>query len=115
MVKFDKEFLSRITTCLLIMKVSLFKLKKNRRFNYTPRYFKGKDHGNLYDFDSKFSKYRSTFNKNDLGHQWKEARLNMRTRSNRLLSVRLLIIIIALLLVFLYVIDFDLSIFTDLN
>ena len=50
------------------MKVSIFKLKKNRRFNYTPRYFKGKDQGNLYDFDSKFPKYRDTYNKNDLGH-----------------------------------------------
>jgi hypothetical protein len=97
------------------MKVSLFKLKKNRRFNYTPRYFKGKDQANLYDFDLKFSKYRYTFNKNDFGHQWKEARLDMRTRSNRALSVRLLIIITALLLSFLYIIDFDLSIFTDLN
>ena len=94
------------------MKVSLFKLKKNRRFNYTPRYFKGKDKGNLYDFDSKFSKYRDTFNKNDMGYQWKEARLKMRIRSNRGLSLRLLIIISALLLTFLYIIDFDFSIFT---
>ena len=96
------------------MKVSIFKLKKNRRFNYTPRYFKGKDQGNLYDFDSKFSKYRDTFNKNDLGYQWKEARLKMRIRSNRGLSLRLLIIISALLLTFLYIIDFDFSIFTFL-
>ena len=96
------------------MKVSLFKLKKNRRFNYTPRYFKGKDQGNLYDFDSKFSKYRDTFNKNDLGHQWKEARLKMRIRSNRRFSLRLLIIISVLLLTFLYIIDFDFSIFTVL-
>ena len=97
------------------MKVSIFKLKKNRRFNYTPRYFKGKDQGNLYDFDSKFSKYRDTYNKNDLGHQWKEARLKMRIRSNRGLSVRLFIIISFLLLIFLYIIDFDFSIFTFFN
>ena len=97
------------------MKVSLFKLKKNRRFNYTPRYFKGKDQGNIYDFDSKFSKYRDTFNKNDLGHQWNEARLKMRIRSNRGLSIRLLIIISVLLLAFLYIIDFDFSIFTLFN
>ena len=47
------------------MKSSLFKLSKNKRYNYTPRYYKGKDSGNIYDFDSKFSKYRETFNKND--------------------------------------------------
>ena len=32
------------------MKISLFKLKKNRRYNYTPRYYSGKEGGNLYDF-----------------------------------------------------------------
>ena len=47
------------------MKISLFKLKKNRRFNYTPRYYDGKELGNPYDFDSKFSKYRDTYNQND--------------------------------------------------
>ncbi|PDH42727.1 MAG: hypothetical protein CND43_04360 [Flavobacteriales bacterium MED-G15] len=97
------------------MKVNLFKLRKNRRFNYTPRYYRGKDGGNIYDFDSKFSKYRDTYNKNDFGQQWQEARQQMRTRSNRGLSARLLFIIIALLLAFLYVIDFDLTIFTGQN
>tara|TARA_B100000575_G_C22825608_1_gene485177 strand:+ start:244 stop:537 length:294 start_codon:yes stop_codon:yes gene_type:complete len=97
------------------MKVSLFKLKKNRRFNYTPRYFKGKEQDNLYDFDSKFSKYRDTYNKNDLAHQWNEARLKMRIRSNRGFSLRLFIIISTLLLLFLYIIDFDFSIFTIYN
>ena len=97
------------------MKVNLFKLRKNRRFNYTPRYYIGKDGGNIYDFDSKFSKYRDTYNKNDFGQQWQEARQQMRTRSNRGLSARLLFIIIALLLAFLYVIDFDLTIFTGQN
>ena len=97
------------------MKVSLFKLKKNRRFNYTPRYFKGKEQGNPYDFDSKFSKYRDIYNKNDLAHQWKEARLKMRIRSNRGFSLRLFIIISTLLLLFLYIIDFDFSIFTVYN
>ena len=29
-----------------------FKKKKNRRFNYTPRYYSGKSIGNIYDFDS---------------------------------------------------------------
>ena len=40
------------------MRFNIFKLGKNRRYNYTPRYFKGKDAGNPYDFDSKFSKFR---------------------------------------------------------
>jgi len=93
------------------MKISLLKLRKNRRYNYTPRYYKGKEAGNPFDFDSKFSKYRDTFNKNDFGQQWQEARIKMRSRSNRGASSRLVIIILILVLIFLYVIDFDLSIF----
>ena len=93
------------------MEISLFKLKKNRRFNYTPRYYDGKELGNPYDFDSKFSKYRDTYNQNDFGQQWKDTRLKMRTRSNRGISNRLVIIILILVLAFLYVIDFDLSLF----
>ena len=93
------------------MKISLFKLKKNRRYNYTPRYFSGKEGGNIYDFDSKFSKYRDTYNRNDFGQQWNEARLKMRTRNNRGISYRLVIIILIFVLAFLYVIDFDLSLF----
>ena len=93
------------------MKISLFKLKKNRRYNYTPRYYSGKEGENLYDFDSKFSKYRDAYNQNDFGQQWQEARLKMRTRNNRGISTRLVIIILILVLAFLYVIDFDLSLF----
>ena len=96
-----------------MMKSNLFKLSKNRRYNYTPRYYKGKDEGNLYEFDSKFSKYRDTYNTNDFGQQWKEARLQMRSRKNRSISLRLLLIILSLVFVCLYIIDFDLSIFTS--
>ncbi|MEC7619166.1 MAG: hypothetical protein VX714_00330, partial [Bacteroidota bacterium] len=78
------------------MKISLFKLKKNRRYNYTPRYFSGKEGGNPYDFDSKFSKYRDTYNHNDFGQQWHEARLKMRTRNNLGISYGLVIIIFIL-------------------
>ena len=93
------------------MKISLFKLKKNRRYNYTPRYYDGKEGVNPYDFDSKFSKYRDTFNQNDFGRQWQDARLKMRTRSNQEISSRLVIIILILVLAFLFVLDFDLSLF----
>ena len=52
-----------------MLKSNLFKLNKNRRYNYTPRYYRGKEEGNLYEFDSRFSKYRNTFNSNDFGNQ----------------------------------------------
>lgn len=95
------------------MKLSVFKLRKNRRFNYTPRYYEGKDTGNIYDFDSKFTKYRETANAIDFGSHWRAAREASRNRGNRGISKRLLIIIALLLLLFFYFIDFDLSIFTS--
>jgi len=98
-----------------MLKSNLFKLRKNRRYNYTPRYYKGKDKGNLYEFDSKFSKYRDTYNNNDFGQQWKEARMQMRTRKNRSISLRLLLIILSLVMICLYILDFDLSIFMRPN
>ena len=94
-----------------MLKSNLFRLKKNKRYNYTPRYYKGKDNGNIYDFDSKFSKYRETYNKNDFGQQWKEVRIQMRNRKNKSFSLRLLLIILSLILVIFYILDFDLSIF----
>ena len=98
-----------------MLKSNLFKLRKNRRYNYTPRYYKGKGDGNLYEFDSKFSKYRDTYNSNDIGQQWKNARMQMRTRKNRSFSLRLLSIILVLFFLALYILDFDLSIFISKN
>ena len=95
-----------------MLKSNLFKLNKNRRYNYTPRYYRGKEEGNLYEFDSRFSKYRNTFNSNDFGNQWLDARVQMRTKKNRSISLRLLLIILSLVFVCLYILDFDISIFT---
>ena len=93
------------------MKSNLFKQRKNKRYNYTPRFYKGKDSGNIYDFDSKFLKYRNTFNENDFGSSWQDARIKMRSTSNRSVTPTLLIIIFFLVIGFLYIIDFDLTIF----
>ena len=94
-----------------MLKSNLFKLNRNRRYNYTPRYYQGKEIENPYDFDSTFTKYRDTYNANDFGKKWQEARLASRNRSNRSFSLTHLIIIGVLVLIFLYIIDFDLSIF----
>ena len=94
------------------MKSDLFKLRKNKRYNYTPRYYKGKESVNIYDFDSKFSKYKEIYNKNDFGSSWNQVRQEKRSRTNRSITPRLLIIILLLIFCFLYIIDFDLTIFT---
>jgi len=96
----------------MFFKGNVFKLRKNKRFNYTPRYYDGKETGNVYEIESRFVKQRESINTNDFGAHWKEARKANRNRGNREVSIRLLVIIAVLLLIFLYFIDFDLSIFT---
>ncbi|SHF92664.1 hypothetical protein SAMN05444483_103258 [Salegentibacter echinorum] len=95
------------------MKINFYKARKNNRYNYTPRYYKGKDTGNIYNFDSKFAKYKETTNSIDFGAQWADVRKSSRNRGNREINRRLLIIISILILVFLWIIDFDLSIFSN--
>ncbi len=87
--------------------------KKNNRYNYTPRYYKGKDTGKTYHFQNKFNKYREATNAIDFGSQWKEARESSRHRGNREINTTVLVIIAILVLIFLWFIDFDLSIFTN--
>ena len=93
------------------MKVNLFKLEKNKRFNYNPRYYKEKSIENIYDFDSVYSKRRSSNNQSDISSHWKEARLIHRNSSNRDFSKSIIGIALVLFLIFLFIIDFDLSIF----
>ncbi|WP_445012686.1 hypothetical protein [Aquimarina discodermiae] len=96
-----------------MLKLSIPKRRKNRRFNYTPRYYKGKSEGNIYDFENKITKFRDATNDIDFGSHWAEARESSRHRGNREINKRVIYIAMILILIFLYIIDFDLSIFTS--
>jgi hypothetical protein len=88
-----------------------FKLPNATRFHYTPRYYKGVEGENSYKIKSKYNKEDIATNFNDYRAHWNDERKLMRTRGNYLINKRLLIIISILILIFLYLIDFDLSIF----
>ena len=75
-----------------MLKFNSFKLNKNTRYNYTPRYYKGKDGVNPFEFDSKFSKYRNATNDIDFGSKWSEDRKNSRNRGNREINRRVIYI-----------------------
>jgi hypothetical protein len=96
-----------------MLKFKPFKLRKNARYNYTPRYYQGKDEGNIYSFDSRFAKFKDTHNQIDFGSHWAKAREESRHRGNRSLNKRVIIIALILTLIFLWLIDFDISIFTQ--
>ena len=90
--------------------INIFKRPRNKKFRYSPRYSKS-NKSNIYGFDSAYSKHRESNSVFDKSNAWEEARLRSRNRSNSLFSKTILFIILLLALIFLYIIDFDLSIF----
>lgn len=95
-----------------MIKKSLFKLPRAKKFNYTPRYYEGKVVDNVFDFESKFIRDRELLSYNDRRNLWADAREASRTRGNRDFNLRILAIAAVLIFIFLWVIDFDLSIFS---
>ncbi|MGB1349334.1 MAG: riboflavin synthase subunit beta [Flavobacteriaceae bacterium] len=88
--------------------MGLFKLKKNKRFNYKPRFYKGV--GNPFELKHKFEDQRTTVEKNNLKKTFKIALNDL--KSYDIKSLRIIIIVSFLLsLLFLFIIEFDLTIF----
>lgn len=88
--------------------MGLFKLKKNKRFNYKPRFYKGV--GNPFELKHKFEDQRTTVEKINLKKTFKIALNDL--KSYDIKSLRTIIIVSFLLsLLFLFIIEFDLTIF----
>ena len=88
--------------------MGLFKLKKNKKFNYKPRFYKGV--GNPFELKHKFENERTTVEKNNLKKTFKIALNDL--KSYDIKSLRIIIIVSFLLsLLFLFIIEFDLTIF----
>ena len=65
------------------IKFTLIKrLPRNKRFNYTPRYYKGKEDTNELQYETKFDAYAENYNKADFSGQWHESRIDSRNRNN---------------------------------
>jgi len=88
------------------------KLRKNKSFNYSPRYYKGE--GNPFKIEHKLDKFRSTANTNrGIKNKVTSAMDDLQVKGDRNLKLRFVIIVAILVLLFLFVIDFDLSIFLN--
>ncbi len=91
--------------------MGILNTRKNKKYNYTPRYYKGE--GNPFELKHKFDEYRVTASsnkgtKNKLNNALEDYKYNDdKSGANK----RTMIIIGILILVFLFIIDFDLSIF----
>jgi hypothetical protein len=92
--------------------MGIFKTRKNKRFNYVPRHYDDKGEGSPFQMKHKFDEYRKTVGGNTgLKSKFKDAWADLKDSKDRKTNRRILIIAGILLLIFLYIIDFDLSIF----
>ena len=92
--------------------MGILKLRKNKKFSYTPRYYDDKGQGNPYEIKHKFDEFRTTVGSNPgLKGKITNALDELKNNKDKAANRRILIIIAVLLLVFLFIIDFDLSIF----
>ncbi|HEY5687186.1 MAG TPA: riboflavin synthase subunit beta [Yeosuana sp.] len=92
--------------------MGLFKLRKNKKFSYTPRHFDDKGEGNPFEIKHKFDDFRKTVGSNSgLKTKIINALDDLKGHPDYAANRRIIIIICILILVFLFIIDFDLSIF----
>ena len=88
------------------------KLPKNKKFSYTPRYYDDKGQGNPFEIKHKFDAYRTTVGSNlSLKSKFINALNDLKNNPDSAANKRILIIVSILVLIFLFIIDFDLSIF----
>jgi len=88
--------------------------RTNKKFEYTPRYYKSDKEGSPYRMEGKFDEYRKTLNtsrglKAKFSTAWDELQESRKNGYNR----TILILILVFILIFLWIIDFDLSIFSE--
>ena len=84
--------------------------RTNKKFDYKPRYYSGES--NPYQIEHKFDQFRTTVgNDKSIKGKFKSAFEELKDKETRGNNKTLLIIIAVLVLIFLYIIDFDLSIF----
>ena len=90
--------------------MGIFKTRQNRKFDYTPQYFKGE--GNPYEIKHKFDDQRQTVgSQGGIKTKLISALNDYKNNEDKTANKRVLIILAILIFVFLFIIDFDLSIF----
>ncbi len=88
------------------------KLRKNKKYSYRPRYYDDKGEGSPYKIQHKLDKYRTTAQgPGGIKSRWNSAIKDMKQAGDRNLRIRFWVILVVLLLIVLFILDFDLSIF----
>jgi len=87
--------------------------RTNKKFDYQPRYYKSDKEGSPYKMEGRFDGYRSTLStpkglKGKFVTAWDEFNTSRANGYNK----TIILIVLIFVLIFLWIIDFDLSIFT---
>ncbi len=86
--------------------------RKNKKYSYTPRHYESDGESSPFAMGHKFDQFRTTVGDNQgLKGKFKTAWADLRQSSDKTASRRLILIIAILVLLFLFIIEFDLSIF----
>lgn len=86
--------------------------RKNKSFEYTPRYYKGD--AKPFKMTHKFDEHRVTVGDNSgLKAKFVQAMADFKNNQNATANKWVLVIVLVLLIIFLFIIDFDLSIFKN--
>ncbi|MEZ4796360.1 MAG: riboflavin synthase subunit beta [Flavobacteriaceae bacterium] len=92
--------------------MGIFKLRKNKKFSYQPRYYKSNEDGsNPFEIKHKFDEYRKTVGSHGLKGKFNNAIDELKNEPDREVNRRVLFIAAILILIFLFFIGFDLTIF----
>ncbi len=90
--------------------MSIFKTRKSKSFNYTPRFYNGE--GNPFEIKHKFDAHRQTVGKQGgIKSKFKTALNDYKYNQNKAANRRVLLIFSILIVLFLVFIEFDLSLF----
>ncbi len=93
--------------------MGIFKTKQNKRFGYEPRYYKSDKEGSPFEIERKFDKFRKTTGENPgLKGKFQNAWEDFKS-SEKNTNKTILMIVFICILIFLFIIDFDLSIFNQ--
>ncbi|MEN8788258.1 MAG: riboflavin synthase subunit beta [Flavobacteriaceae bacterium] len=87
------------------------RLRKNKKFSYSPRYYDDKGEGTPFKIERKLDKFRTLETQRGLKGKFNNAMEDLKRSGDPNLKLRMIVIIAILVFIFLYIIDFDLSIF----
>jgi len=90
--------------------MAFIKQKKNKRYNYKPRFYNGE--GSPFEIKNKFDEHRTTLDSGgNVKQRFLKALNESKKNGDKTSNKRILLIAAIFILIFLFIIDFDLTIF----